>query len=415
MSRRCIAGLLTGAALGTEAARISRKGASSFVASKELAGVPLLNYNLAYGGRAAHKNEKEHWVVLAKHGVSTATLEELCASTKECEAVGHPSEGGIPFFEIHSTEQELEHVLALAPGQIDFVEPDGMFHLDPEESVKAASSSLWGLERVGSPSNDGSDVHIYVFDTGVRWTHDDFGGRASAAIDLTSSSIVARVRECEGEEDCGGDVQGHGTHCAGTAGGTAYGVAKQAKLYSVKVLSDSGGGSWRWTYAALDWVAVHATRPAISSMSLGGSGTQAAMQDAVTATVNAGVTVVVAAGNSNQDACTFSPAFVPKAVTVGSTDSADRRSGFSNFGSCVEIWAPGSDITSAGVDDDSGSATHSGTSMACPHVSGGAALVLHDNPSKSPMDVLEDLVARAERDALEDMQNGDSNYLLSVS
>merc|ERR1712085_644 len=147
-------------------------------------------------------------------------------------------------------------------------------------------------------------------------------------------------------------------------------------------------------------LATNANKPAISSMSLGGSGTQAAMKTAVDGAVAAGVVVVVAGGNSNRDACTFSPAFVPSAVTVGSTDSVDRRSSFSNYGTCVNILAPGSAITSAAVGDDTGSRTFSGTSMACPHVSGGAALVLGLSPTKSPADVLADLVGRAEKGAI---------------
>jgi len=417
MSRRCIAGLLTGAALGAEGARISRKGGSSSIASKNLAGVPLLNYDLAYGGRAAQKHEKEHWVVVAKPDVSTAKLEELCASAKECEAVGHPSEGGVPYFEIHSTEQELEEVLALAPGQMEFAEPDGMFYLDPEESVGVATSASWGLDRVDAPNRfaSGEGAHIYVLDTGIRWTHNEFGGRASAAIDATAGWF-GRLKVCNGESNCGSDVQGHGTHCAGTAGGETFGIATSALIYSGKVLSDSGSGQWGWTYSSLDWLASTANTPAIASMSLGGSGTQAAMKRAVDYAVNAGVTVVVAAGNSNTDACTFSPAFIPSAVTVGSTDSVDKRSSFSNYGSCVEIWAPGSAITSAGVADDTGSATFSGTSMACPHVSGGAALVLgtDSNPTYSPAEVLANLVDRAETGTITDLKNGDVNVLLWV-
>merc|ERR1712228_340293 len=141
---------------------------------------------------------------------------------------------------------------------------------------------------------------------------------------------------------------GHGTHCAGTASGVSYGVAPGAAVRSVKVLSDQGSGSWSWSYYALDWLASNPTRPAIASMSLGGSGTQQAMRDAVNAAVNSGVVVVVAGGNSNSDACRFSPAFVPAAITVGSTDSRDRRSSFSNYGSCTGMWAPGSGVTSAG-------------------------------------------------------------------
>jgi len=426
MSRRCIAGFLTGAAFGVEGARVSRKSASSSIVSKELAGVPLLNYDLAYGGRAAQKYEKEHWVVVAKPGVSTAKLEELCASVKACEAVGHPSEGGVPYFELHSTEQELEQVLALAPGQMEFVEPDGMFSLDPEESVEAAASPSWGLDRVGSGYGDGGKgAHIYVLDTGIRWGHTDFGGRASAATDSTVGGWFGsgKFRECEGQDDCGGDVQGHGTHCAGTAGGSTFGIAQEALIYSCKVLSDRGSGSWGWTYETLDWLAkvgsgAKSKRPAVASMSLGGSGVLAAMRVAVDKAVDGGVMVVVAAGNSNADACSFSPAFIPSAVTVGSTDKptaeGDKRSSFSNYGSCVEIWAPGRGITSAGVASDTAEKVLSGTSMACPHVSGAAALLLGKEKETSPADAIKTLVERAEKNAIKDLQSGDSNVFLWV-
>merc|ERR1740129_1512986 len=217
----------------------------------------------------------------------------------------------------------------------------------------------------------GSGSTVFVIDTGVRLTHQEFGGRAVAALDMTIGDPV----ECNGDLSCAGDVQGHGTHCAGTAGGETFGVAPNAAVGSIKVLSDQGSGSWAWSYYALDWLAVNPTRPAVASMSLGGSGNQQAMVDAVDAAVNGGVTVVVAGGNDNSDACNFSPAFVPSAITVGSTTSTDARSSFSNYGSCTDIWAPGSSVVSASVSSDTGSSTLSGTSMACPHVSGGAALV----------------------------------------
>jgi len=374
--------------------------------------VPLLNYDLAYGGRAAQAHEKEHWVVVAKRGVSSAKLEELCKSVKGCERVGHPSEGGVPFFEVHSTEQELEQVLALAPGQMEFAEPDGMFYLDPEESEEPAQSKSWGLDRVDAPNRfaDGTGAHIYVLDTGIRISHNDFTSRASAAIDLTSNTL----KECNGEANCGNDAQGHGTHCAGTAGGLEYGVATKAKIYAGKVLSDQGSGSWSWSYDSLDWLATKSQRPAISSMSLGGSGTQEAMRRAVDSAVQAGVMVVVAGGNSNRDACFFSPAFVPSAVTVGSTQLGDRRSGFSNFGSCTEIWAPGSAIVSLSHRSDTGTASLSGTSMACPHVSGGAALVFGQSPTLTPEAVLAQLVEKAEKGSITDLKDGDVNVLLWV-
>jgi len=274
------------------------------------------------------------------------------------------------------------------------------------------TEASWGLTRIGAPlrATTGKGVHIYVCDTGIRATHQNFGGRAISALDMTSGSLV----ECNGALSCGADAQGHGTHCAGTCGGLTYGVAPDAWLHSVKVLSDSGSGSWSWSYSALDWLATSGERPAVASMSLGGSGTQNAMKVAVDTAVDAGVTVVVAGGNDNSDACGFSPAFVPKAITVGSTTSTDSRSYFSNYGTCTDIWAPGSDITSAAYDSDTGSKTMSGTSMACPHVSGGSALLLESSPDLGSADIISTLLDNAVSNAITDLKPGDVNKLLYV-
>jgi len=227
---------------------------------------------------------------------------------------------------------------------------------------------------------------------------------------MSSGELV----ECDGALDCAADNQGHGTHCAGTAAGVNFGVAPSASVRSVKVLGDNGSGSWSWSYKALDWLALSSVRPAIASMSLGGPGSQSAMKEAVDKAVNSGVTVVVAGGNSNTDACNFSPAFVPSAITVGSTDSNDKRSSFSNYGRCTDIWAPGSSVKSASHNSDSGSATYSGTSMACPHVSGAAALMLEVDPSRNPAQVLQDLMDKAAMDVISDLKSGDTNALLWV-
>ena len=197
-------------------------------------------------------------------------------------------------------------------------------HADPTPEYLQLGAATWGLNRIGADQRDrtGSSATIFILDTGVRSSHNEFGGRAASGADVTSGSLV----ECNGNLGCAADNQGHGTHCAGTAGGTTYGVAPAAKIRSVKMLGDSGSGSWSWSYEALDWLATSPVRPAVASVSLGGNGVVVGMKDAVDAAVSSGVVVVVAAGNSNSDACGFSPAYVPSAITVGSTDSNDARS-----------------------------------------------------------------------------------------
>merc|ERR1719251_821928 len=272
-------------------------------------------------------------------------------------------------------------------------------------------AATWGLNRVAADQRayTGDGSYVFVLDTGVRSTHVEFGGRASSSLDMSEGGV-----ECNGDLTCAADRQGHGTHCAGTAGGATLGVAPGAQVRSVKVLGDNGSGSWSWSYSALDWLATGSVRPAVASMSLGGSGVISSMREAVDAAVSAGVTVVVAAGNDNDDACGYSPAHVPSAITVGSTTSTDSRSSFSNYGRCVDMWAPGSSVVSASHTSDSGAKSLSGTSMACPHVAGGAALVLDANPSFAPSKVVSELLSNAQMGAISGLKSGDTNALLFV-
>jgi len=244
----------------------------------------------------------------------------------------------------------------------------------------------------------------------VRVTHQEFGGRASSAFDVTSGRAVV----CNGNLNCAADRRGHGTHCAGTAGGRNYGVAPAASVRAVKTLPDSGSGWRSWQITAIDWVTRNGARPTVLSMSLGGPGRDASYSSAINAAVQSGVTVVVAAGNDNSDACNKSPAFVASAITVGSTTSSDTRSSFSNYGRCVEIWAPGSSIVSASSSSNTGTRTMSGTSMACPHVSGAAALVLGVDPSANSAKILQELYNGAVTNAISGLYTTDTNALLSV-
>lgn len=397
-----------------EGARIMRKRSAPST-TKFIAGIPVLNYETAFGGKAnigeTDSKEEREWVVMVEPGTSDTQIRIMCNTNPNgCNLAGHPN-GGVPFIEMRATESDLESVLHNSGDAVQYVEPDGEVSMIPEMEV-GVQAATWGLTRIGADqrSRTGAGATVFVLDTGVRVSHREFSGRAMPSLDMTSGN----PRECGGDMSCAGDVQGHGTHCAGTAGGDSYGVAPGAGVRSIKVLGDDGSGSWSWSYYALDWLATNPTRPAVASMSLGGSGTQQAMADAVNAAVNGGVTVVVAGGNDNSDACNFSPAFVPAAITVGSTTSLDARSSFSNYGRCTDIWAPGSNVVSASHTSDTGSRSLSGTSMACPHVSGAAALLLSANPTMRASAVVSELLNNAVYNQISGLRSGDTNALLYV-
>ncbi|MFE5892031.1 S8 family peptidase [Streptomyces sp. NPDC056462] len=270
----------------------------------------------------------------------------------------------------------------------------------------------WGLDRIDRrnlpldrsytwPESAGGGVTVYVIDTGIRVSHKDFGGRASYGWDFV------------GDDRTASDGNGHGTHVAGTIAGKQYGVAKNAKVVAVRVLDNAGGGSTADVIAGIDWVTRHARKPAVANVSLGGYRNKQ-LDAAVRNSIASGVTYTVAAGNDGLPAGLYSPAAVREAITVGATDRKDARAGFSNFGSALDVFAPGVSITSASNANDTGKATYSGTSMAAPHTAGVAALYLADHPKAKPAQVSKALVAQAATGKVSGRGLGSPNKLLQV-
>ncbi|RCH64587.1 S8 family peptidase [Streptomyces sp. SDr-06] len=270
----------------------------------------------------------------------------------------------------------------------------------------------WGLDRIDQqslplsrsytyPRSAGSGVTAYIIDSGVRITHQDFGGRASYGYDAIEDDQVAQ------------DGNGHGTHVAAIAAGSRYGVAKKAKIVAVRVLDDAGSGTTEQIVAGIDWVTRHAVKPAVANMSLSG-GADAVVDQAVRKSIASGVTYTVAAGNDGQDASLHSPARVREAVTVGATTERDSRDSLSNHGAALDLFAPGESIASAWNGSDTSTITDSGTSMAAPHVAGAAALYLADHPEARPVQVASALTASATTGRVTKPGSGSPNRLLNI-
>jgi subtilisin family serine protease len=312
----------------------------------------------------------------------------------------HVFKHAINGFSIEMSEADAEEMAQ--DYRVLFVEEDGVVTADTTQS-----NPPWGLDRIDQRNRPlsgtytynwtGSGVRAYIIDTGIRTTHTQFGGRASNVFDAFGGN--------------GADCNGHGTHVAGTVGGSTYGVAKSALLRGVRVLDCNGSGSTSGVISGVDWVTSNHINPAVANMSLGG-GISSALDTAVNNLSNSGVTIAVAAGNSNADACSSSPARAANAITTGSTTSTDARSSFSNFGTCVDIFAPGSSILSSYFSSDTATATLSGTSMASPHVAGVAALYKQANPSASATTIRNALVNNATTNVITNVGTGSPNRLL---
>ena len=372
--------------------------------------LPALGDELTDAKYAAFDIQHDKWIPAKGKPITNQAI-CVCKDTQDCHQVArrlglghrvkaswrHALNGAV----LEVNTRQLEKLLN--DTSVSFCEQDAVVELSADQS----NPPSWGLDRIDQrnlPLNnnyhydfDGTGVHAYVIDTGTRATHNDFGGRASQDVDFTGS----------GNSDC----NGHGTHVSGTVGGSTYGVAKNVRIHGVKVLDCGGSGTTSGVVSGIDWVTNNRINPAVANMSLGG-GASTALDNAVNNSVNSGVFYAVAAGNNNSNACNFSPARASQAYTVGSTTISDARSSFSNFGTCVNIFAPGSSITSTWNTSNSATNTISGTSMASPHVAGAAALVLDENPGLSVSQVKTTLTNRATSGVISSVGSGSPNLLL---
>jgi subtilisin family serine protease len=369
--------------------------AGDFVRAQAGRGIPDCYVVVLKPGAAVRAGSLQAGLTVSQHAVS--------AAARFGGQAGHFYEAALSGYSICMPEPAAE-ALARDPS-VELVEQDQVM-----AAVATQSGATWGIDRIDQRNLPlsgtytynftGAGVHAYIIDTGIRATHTQFGGRVS-------SQGFTAIADGNGTNDC----NGHGTHVSGTVGSATYGVAKGVTLHAVRVLGCTGSGSTSGVIAGVDWVAQNRILPAVANMSLGG-GASSALDTAVNNSINSGVTYAIAAGNSNVSACNSSPARVAAALTVGSTTTTDARSSFSNFGTCVDLFAPGSSITSTWSTSDTATNTISGTSMATPHVAGVAALYLSQFGNQSPGTVAQAIVGNATTGVVGNPGTGSPNRLL---
>ncbi|MCZ2824787.1 MULTISPECIES: S8 family peptidase [unclassified Modestobacter] len=379
------------------------------LATTAVAALSLTGVGLTTGTAAATPGDAATYIVSLTPG-SVPTSVAALATSRLGGHVEHVYTAALEGFAV-TLRPEVAARLATLPG-VAAVERDA-----PVQLQATQSNATWGLDRTdqrdlplsGSYSWDatGAGVTAYVIDTGIRLGHRDLGGRAVSGYDAVDGGRA---------DDC----NGHGTHVAGTVGGSQYGVAKGVRLVAVRVLDCAGSGTTAGVIAGIDWVTAHhrAGAPAVANMSLGG-GASSALDQAVERSIADGVSYAVAAGNGDaagvpQDACAGSPSRVDAALTVGATDRSDAPASFSNYGACVDLFAPGVGITSAWHTSNTATTTISGTSMATPHVAGVAALYLQGDPAASPATVAGAIAAATTKDRVATTRTEDNDLLSST-
>jgi subtilisin family serine protease len=345
------------------------------------------------------------YIVVMKEGVSTQSLNAALDTVRQGKGneVLH-SYTVVPGFAAKLDAATLAS-LRSDPG-VAYVEQDKIVRLGAVQT--GARPGLDRIDQRNRPTNgtyddrgfQGAGVHAYVIDTGLRADHTEFTGRVGAG--------ATAINDGRGTNDC----QGHGTHVASTIAGTVTGVAKKAIVHPVRVLDCTGSGAISGIVAGVDFVRTNGIRPAVANLSLGG-GASATLDTSITNLFNAGVTPVVAAGNENQNACNVSPARAPAAITVGAVDDSDRRASFSNFGSCVDIFAPGVNVLGAGISSSTAGVLLSGTSMASPHVAGVAAEFLSKSPGATPSQVTSAVINAATTNVVTDPVGSPNRFLFN--